>query len=147
MLPIAVALLGGKAMSELEKVIVERLRKDSQAAILDSEPAILELVKTAIEAALTQKRRINTGSWNSEEIDSPSVDAARRIAQAAAHRVAEELTSELMADSQFRALVMQHFVAVMPQAIAARWSTMLDAAAQDTKMAIEAVIREKAGLS
>ena len=133
-------------MTELEKVIIERLRDDSAAAILDNEPAILELVKTAIEAAITQKRRLKDG-WNTKEVDSPATEAARKIAEVAAHRVVEELTSELMADSQFRTLVMQHLIAVMPQAITARWNTLLDAAAHDTKMAIEHAIREKAGLS
>ena len=133
-------------MTELEKVIVERLRDDSAAAILDNEPAVLELVKTAIESAVTQKRRVQDG-WNTKDVDSPAVEAARRIAEAAAHRVVEELTDNLMKDQQFQTLLVQHLIAVMPQAITARWNTMLDAAAHDTKMAIERIIREKAGLS
>jgi len=81
----------------LEEKLVQHIKKHGLGLLVNDEDALTKLTRKAIDQALYQKRRDKEG-WNSHEIDSPVVEAAREIAKASLTKLMQQQIELMLAD-------------------------------------------------
>ena len=91
-----------------------------------------ELAERVLREAVFQPCRVLKSYGGYDEKDSPAIEAARKGAQEAAFRIAAEVTSKLMDDSDFRKTVTDHLVAALPLVLKGWWNDALENNAMET---------------
>lgn len=110
-----------EAKMTLEEKIVQRLKNDTLMAVIGDEDALLELTKRAIQEALFQPQKRDSGYGRTENIDSIVVAAARKVAQKAIEKVTDQCTEELMANPEFKTKFGEFIAQAIPTIILERF--------------------------
>ncbi len=101
----------------LEEKLVQKIKGDSLMSLIGDEDAILELVKRAITEALYQPRRTMKQYGGYDEIDSPLVEATRKLAESACKIIAERIIKEIMSDKTIREEINKAIGVMLPAVI------------------------------
>ena len=84
-----------------EEKVIQHIKTQGIAALVDDETALLDLAKRAVNEALFKSRIVERGYNNREEILSPVMQAASDIAKQATAQIIPTIVAELVQDPKF----------------------------------------------
>lgn len=98
----------------VEERLVQKFKGDALATLVEDEDAITELARRAVHEALFKDREVEGTGWQKRTIPSPSVEAAKRIAEIACQRIIDAEVKKLTDDPKFIGFVRDALAAAFP---------------------------------